>query len=180
MLPDPLHPALVHFPIVFATLLPLVAISAWVLIRRGNPVRKAWTPVLILAALLSASAFAAVRTGEAEEEVVEDVVGEAPIHEHEEAAELFLPLSFGVLAIVAAGLLTGRLGSTARGLAALASVVLLIAGYRVGHTGGELVYQHGASGAYTVTSSGQGRAAEDDEHEQGASTRDEEHSEEQR
>lgn len=180
MLPEPLHPAIVHFPIVLATILPLAAISAWLLIRRGNPVRKAWTPVLILAVLLSGSAFAAVRTGEAEEEVVESVVGEAPIHEHEEAAELFLPLSFGVLGIVAAGLLTGRLGNTARGLAALASISLLVAGYRVGHTGGELVYQHGAAQAYTATTSGQGRPGVSDEHALEESERADQRSEEHR
>lgn len=174
MLPEPLHPAVVHFPIVLAAILPMAAVAAWVLIRRGAPVRKAWTPVLLLAALLWGSASVAVRTGEAEEEVVEEVVAEAPIHEHEEAAELFLPLSLGLLALVAAGLTSGRVGRATRGLATLASVALLIAAYRVGHTGGQLVYEHGAASAYAISSAAgaagepgdhDDRRAPDDEHE---------------
>ncbi|MDH3224709.1 MAG: hypothetical protein OEO23_13405 [Gemmatimonadota bacterium] len=163
MLPDPLHPAVVHFPIVFAAILPLVAIAALVLIRRGESVKRAWIPVLLLGVLLPGSAWAAVRTGETEEEVVEEVVADAPIHEHEEAAELFLPLSLGLLALVAAGLTGGRIGRAARGLAAVASVAMLIAAYRVGHTGGQLVYEHGASAAY-VTAPSAGAAGEPIEH----------------
>ena len=180
MLPEPLHPAVVHFPIVLAAILPLAAISAWALILRGNSVRRSWTPVLLLAAFLSVSAWAAVQTGEAEEERVEEVVAEVPIHEHEEAAELFLPLSFVVLVLVAAGLLNGRIGSATRGLAALASVALLIVAYRVGHTGGQLVYEHGAAEAYAISSLDRGGVGEGDHDEGRAPDREVERSEEHR
>ncbi len=171
MLPQPLHPAVVHFPIVLVVILPLVAIVALVLIQHGGSARRIWTPVIVVAAALSASAWVAVRTGEAEEEVVEDVVSERVIHQHEEAAELFLPLSAGMLLLAAAGLTKGRLGMTARGIATLASMLLVIAGYRVGHTGGDLVYEHGAAAAYATSAQGgeeieRGERTEDTEREE--------------
>ena len=152
MLPEPLHPAVVHFPIVLVAILPLAAIAALILIRRGESLKKAWTPVLVLALTLAGSAWVAVRTGEAEEEAVEEVVAESAIHEHEEAAELFLPLSAGMVLLVAGGLLKAGPGKAARGVATVAAILLLVAGYRVGHTGGELVYEHGAADAYVVQS----------------------------
>jgi len=42
MLPNPLHPAVVHFPIVLALLLPIFAIGALWTIRRGARPRRAW------------------------------------------------------------------------------------------------------------------------------------------
>lgn len=155
MLPEPLHPAIVHFPIVLVAILPVVAIAALILIRRGEPPKRAWTPVLVVALALSGSSLASVRTGEAEEEAVAEVVAESAIHEHEEAAELFLPLSGGMLLLVVGGLLRGGGGRAARGAAVVAAVLLLGAGYRVGHTGGELVYQHGAADAYVAASQAQ-------------------------
>ena len=45
MLPQPLHPAVVHFPIVFVVLFPIVAIAGIVIIRRGGSVKSSWLPV---------------------------------------------------------------------------------------------------------------------------------------
>ncbi len=155
MIPQPLHPAVVHFPIVLVVLLPLVALTALLLIRRGEEARKMWVPVTVLALALAGSAWLAVETGEKEEDVVEEVVAESAIHEHEEAAELFLPLSAGVLLLVGAGLLNGGPGRIARYVGTVAAIGLVVVGVNVGHTGGELVYEHGAASAYT---SGGGRS----------------------
>ena len=76
----PLHPAVAHFPIVLATLLPLVVLTAVLLVRRGADARKAWLPVVVVAAGLAVSSFVAVRTGQAEEATVEAVVSEQAIH----------------------------------------------------------------------------------------------------
>ena len=152
MLPSPLHPAVVHFPIVFAVLLPLAALLALWAIRRGSAPLRAWAFPLALAAGLTGSAWVALQTGEAEEERVEAFVAEAAIHEHEEAAERFL-LFAGVLTLVAgAGLLTGTVGSAARLVATAGTVVVLLAGVQVGRAGGELVYEHGAAQAYVSPS----------------------------
>ena len=58
MLPNPLHPAVVHFPIVFMFLLPISAgVALWAIRRGANPL-KAWAvPVafaLVLAVVFSA------------------------------------------------------------------------------------------------------------------------------
>src|SRR5512145_68537 len=148
-LPDPLHPAVVHFPMALAALLPLLALLALLASARGLlPARGAWAGVVLLQAILVGSAYMALETGEDQEERVEDYVPERHIHEHEEAAEWFMILSGVGLAVFSAGLLGGRAGGAARLAALAASVVVLAAGVRVGQLGGELVYKHGAASAY--------------------------------
>jgi uncharacterized membrane protein len=148
MLPDPLHPAVVHFPIVLAFLLPIFALAAIWAIHRGSATARTWLVPVALSAALALSSWVAVQTGEGQEEKVEDIVPNAALDTHEEAAELFLTLS-GVLVLVAgAGFLPGVAGRTARAAAALGAVGLVAVGANVGHSGGELVYKHGAASAY--------------------------------
>jgi uncharacterized membrane protein len=148
MIPDPLHAAVVHFPIVFAMILPLVAAVALLAIRRGGSVRQWWGIALAVMLGLAVSSFAAVRTGEAEEDRVERAVGEQPLHDHEEAGERFIVLAGGMLALGALGLLPRRAGGAFRVIGTMATVGILFAGWQVGHSGGQLVYQHGAAAAY--------------------------------
>lgn len=157
MLPEPLHPAVVHFPIVLTFLLPVAVLAALWRIRRGALPNRAWRVPVLAAAALAASAWVAVETGEADEDAVERVVAEAPIGRHEEAAEQFLLLSGGIVVLAGLGLLRGPVGTTAR-LATLAGALgLVVAGTLVGHSGGELVYRHGAAAAH-VASGAQGPA----------------------
>jgi uncharacterized membrane protein len=149
MLPTPLHPMVVHFPIALVVLLPIFAIVSLVAIRRGASPRRAWAATLAVAAALALSAFVAVRTGEADEERVEDVVPHGAIHTHEEAAERFLVLSGVLLLVAGAGMLNGTPGRAARYVATAGSVVLIAAGVQVGGAGGTLVYEHGAADAWT-------------------------------
>jgi len=154
MLPNPLHPAVVHFPIVLAVLAPLVAAGALWAIRRGVPSRRAWSvPALLLGALVL-SGWVAAQTGEREEDRVERVVSERPIHAHEEAAELFVYATAGVLAIALVGLLPGAAGRAGRALGTVGTVALVVVGWNVGHTGGELVYRYGAAQAYSAPRAG--------------------------
>lgn len=148
VLPDPLHPALVHFPIVLMILLPLAAAAAMIAIRRGAAPRRVWLLPLVTAAALSGSAWVAVETGEGEEETVEALVPESSLHGHEESAERFLLLSAAVLALTAAGLFRGTAGWAARGGALAGSLALAALGAQVGHSGGTLVYRDGAAAAY--------------------------------
>lgn len=148
MLPDPLHPAVVHFPVALVMLLPLLALGALWAIRRGAEPLRAWGLVVGLAALLMAGSWVAVQTGEQQEEAVEAVVSEDAIHTHEEAAETFLWLVGGVLLLTGMGLVRGRVGGPVRVAATVATIGLAVAGWRVGHSGGELVYVHGAASAY--------------------------------
>jgi hypothetical protein len=149
MIPDPLHPAVVHFPIVLMFLVPLVMLGALVAIRRGAAPRRVWSFAVAAAAVFSLSSWVAVQTGESEEDRVEDAVSHAALEAHEEPAERFVLLT-GVLAVVAlGGFAGGVVGRAARAVALIGSLGVLGAGVQVGHTGGELAYRHGAAAAYS-------------------------------
>jgi uncharacterized membrane protein len=152
MLPNPLHPAIVHFPVVLAFLLPVFAAGAVWAIRRGARPRRAWSIPFAMAVALAASAWAAVETGEAQDERVERVVAERPLSAHAEMAEAFLAASAGLALVAAAGLVGGVTGRVARIATATGAVVLVAGAARVGHTGGQLVYKYGAASAYTTNS----------------------------
>lgn len=151
MLPHPLHPAVVHFPLVLVFLVPLFAAGALWAIRRGAAPRRAWAVPITLAAALFVSAAVALRTGQAEQERVESVVSESAVETHEEAAERFLIFSGVLFLVAAAGLARGNLGTSARLLTVAGSLALVAAAVQVGAAGGALVYEHGAAGAYTAT-----------------------------
>jgi uncharacterized membrane protein len=140
MIPNPLHPALVHFPIVLMIFLPVLAVGALWAIRRGARPLLAWSVPVAGAVLLVLSAAASLKTGQSQEEQVEDRVPESVIEPHEEAAEQFLAGSGLVLIVMAIGLAGNRAGRAARLVGTAAALALVIAGYRVGHTGGQIVY----------------------------------------
>jgi uncharacterized membrane protein len=148
MLPDPLHPAVVHFPIVLVVLLPFFALAAIWAIHRGAAPARAWAVPVALAGALTLSAWAAVASGEADEERVEEAVSESALKAHEAGAERFLVLSGVMLVLAAAGLLRGTIGRSARLVATAGALGLVVAGVQVGHTGGALVYRYGAANAY--------------------------------
>lgn len=162
LIPNPLHPAVVHLPIAFSVLLPLFAVGALWFIRRGSRPRGAWGVFVAMSAALVASAWVSLQTGEQQEERVEDVVAEASIHQHEEAADLFLAVSAGVLVVAIGGLAGGRIGKGGRWLATAGTVGVLASGWNVGHSGGMLVYRDGAASAY-VQSGGTGTPGTADE-----------------
>lgn len=148
MLPEPLHPAVVHFPLVLAFLLPISAAGALWAIRRGAPAMRAWALPLALGAALTVSAWVAMQTGRGEEDRVEDVVGRDAIHGHEESAERFTVLAGVLLVVAAAGLVRGTPGRAARLVATAGSLLVAGAAVQVGAAGGSLVYERGAAQAY--------------------------------
>lgn len=149
----PLHPVIVHFPIVLSILLPISVLIALWSIRKGSMTRRTWYVPIAFAATLALSAFVATQTGENEEDAVKKVVPKGAVHTHEEAAERFLVLS-GILVVVAVGgLLPGTLGQAARLTTAAGALGLVAAGVQVGHSGGTLVYVDGAASAYTTSAS---------------------------
>lgn len=160
MLPEPLHPAVVHFPVVLSLLLPLVALGAVWAVRRGARPRRAWSLTVLVAAALFSSSYLAVETGEKEEERVEETVAEQAIHTHEERGEFFLYLAGGTLVLTGLGLAGGMVGRAGRYASIGAALALVVAGWRVGRTGGELVYRHGAAAAYTNEAGLAGRKVE--------------------
>lgn len=164
MIPDPLHPAIVHFPIVLCVLLPIFALGALWAMRRGAAPRRAWLVPVAGAVALALSAWMAVLTGESTADRVERVVPAAVLDEHEEAGEMFLWLSAGLVLVTAAGLVRGRTGSIARVVATVGAVGLVAAAYQVGHDGGALVYKHGAASAYAPATPGAPQSSAHEEH----------------
>jgi len=145
----PLHPLVVHFPIVLAMLLPIsIAVALWI-IRKGATPRRVWSVPLAFAVALAVSAWVATQTGESQEDRVERVVARGALHGHEEAAERFVALSGVLVLVTAAGLARGTVGRAARFISAAGALGLIAAGVQVGHSGGTLVYREGAANAYT-------------------------------
>jgi uncharacterized membrane protein len=159
MLPDPLHPALVHLPIALAVLAPFAAGLGVLAIRSGWLPARSWVAVVALQALVVGSGWLALETGEQQEERVERVVAERHIHDHQEAAERFLAVAAAAAVVSLAGLLAGRRGSVARVATLGIAVAALAAGIAVGHSGGQLVYRYGAASAYATPAAAAGPVA---------------------
>ncbi len=145
-----LHPKLVHFPIAFAALMPLLAgglLLAW---WRDWLPRRAWWIAVAVQFLLVGSAFLALESGEVDEEIAEEVVSHDVIHEHEEAAELFLLVGLGEFGLLAlAGFLKDEKRAFPFAVVGTAlTVAVLGLGIRTGSAGGELVWEHGAANAF--------------------------------
>jgi len=152
----PLHPLIVHLPLVLAVLLPpLIAVVLWMEWRR-RPTTPLWQVTTLAAVLLTLSAFASVRTGTGEKERVERVVPEAAIERHEERAELFQWATLLPLAVLI-GVATAKRDDVRRYAGTGALLVSLLTGglaIAVGESGGRLVYQHDAASAYAATDAG--------------------------
>lgn len=149
----PLHALIVHMPIALTVLVPLFALLGLWLGRRILKPHVAWALPVGMLALLLVSGFAAEKTGEQQEDRVEKVVPEAAFEKHEEAAELFLVVTGGVLVLAAGGLMTNSLGKTMRMVGTVGTLAVLAAGWNVGHSGGQLVYQYNAGAAYSNSGS---------------------------
>lgn len=152
----PVHPLIVHLPMALAVLMPLVAggmLLAW---WRGYFRKRTWSVVCLLQTAMLVSSLVAMRTGENDEGRVEQVVAEAAIERHEDAAELFTWGS-GLLLVVSLMPLLLRSQGTARaaGLLTLGGTLVMVGlGYNVGSAGGELVYKHGAAAAFVAADQG--------------------------
>jgi uncharacterized membrane protein len=146
----PLHPVVVHFPIVLAVFAPVVGL--WLVLRlaRGHEASPVSWLVAAVWALLAGSAFLAMETGEDDADKVAAITGAGPVARHEEAAERLLVLSFIGAGLATASALAGRTRARLPLAAAtlVAGGVVTWAAVVTGHGGGELVYHHGAAAAH--------------------------------
>ncbi|MEM7168468.1 MAG: DUF2231 domain-containing protein [Planctomycetota bacterium] len=148
MLPEPLHPAVVHFPIAFAFLVPLVAITALIVGKRWQGPVQLWLFVVVLQGLVCTSAFVANETGEEERVVVEDSVAAAPLDAHQEAGDLFHGVAWGVLIVAAVGLIRSKWQPVVQVVVVIGCIAVAVLAARAGSLGGDLVYEHGAAAHY--------------------------------
>lgn len=146
---EPIHPLFVHLPIALASLMPLMAAGLLLAWHKGWLPRRAFAVAVILQVILVGSGIAARQTGEMDEDRVEQVVREAAIEAHEEAADLFLYGAGGALLLLLLGGLPGRAGKVAALVGTLGTAAVLGLGIRVGHLGGKIVYQEGGAAAWT-------------------------------
>ncbi|MEO7098081.1 MAG: DUF2231 domain-containing protein [Luteolibacter sp.] len=143
-IPNPLHPALVHFPIALILLGTVVAIAT-VFIRH-------WHLPWLTAGLLGLGAMGAVAATWSGEEAADAVMGLSPqgkqvLEEHEEWGERARNMALIAAAAAVTSVALGKfpMGSrSAAGLAALAAIGASFCVAEAGHYGGKLVYQHGA------------------------------------
>lgn len=143
----PLHPLVVHFPVVLAVFIPLLALWAFWHQRQRSPGRaKVWTVFVLAQALLAISAFVAVQSGEEDEEKAEKRVSEARLEKHEDQGKRFALISTGTTLLSAAGFLPAPLGMAAQTLALASTWAQFAFIMPVGHSGADLV--HGANGVY--------------------------------
>jgi uncharacterized membrane protein len=161
LLPDPLHPAIVHFPIVLILLGTVIAICAVFWRRQHVPLVAG-----ILLTLGAVGAWVSVETGESDGGLVESRSAQADslLDAHENWAKRTL----GAAAVAAVAALMSlalvRLPRTARVLAVVTAIAAMTASYAVyetGHRGGALVYKHGA-GVGTTDVASSARASEAD------------------
>jgi hypothetical protein len=156
----PFHPALVHLPLGVSILLPGLALLATIAIWRGWVPKRTWWVIVGLQALMVVGGAMAYNTGEKEKDLVGGIVDDAPIEEHEEAAEVFMQVAAGtlVVGIAAAFASASKLAPLAHLLFTALSLVLLVLGMNAGHKGGRLVYIYDAAQAHLPenTSAGEG------------------------
>ncbi len=142
-LPDPLHPSIIHFPIVLSLVGVLLDLLSR--FRRARSLEPAGAVLMVLAA---AGAVAAVLTGKAaNEEAVVPRAAAALVGRHEQLGEIAMWLLIGVavvrLALAARGWFRGAAVWAYLLLAAAAAVVV---GYQ-GHLGGQIVFRYGVGTA---------------------------------
>jgi uncharacterized membrane protein len=146
----PLHPMIVHFPMALTFILPILILVFAFMIRGNKMSPKSWLIIVGLELALVVTGYVALETGETEEEAVSKVVTKDYIHEHEEAAEIFVGSTVLSLVLSVGAFFTRKETGFAvkLGVAGLSLVSCFLA-YRTGTLGGELTYIHGAAGVYS-------------------------------
>lgn len=157
----PVHPAIVHIPLVLALLAPAVLLYIAVRAFRGGASRRAWAVIVALQAAVVGGGLVALQTGEADEDRVEATVGEAVIEVHEHRAQTFVTAAAVLLALTVVGIVVPKLSRAVAPAALVAALVVAGLGVSTGHAGGTIVY--GAGGVMAAPSGLPAAAAAQDD-----------------
>lgn len=147
----PLHPKVVHIPIALCIVMPIVVLFLGVGVWRGWFSPSVWALAALLQCIQLGGALVALRSGHADEKVIEGYASDEAIHRHEEAAEVFTYATGATALLLGATWALRRRGKVAAGLAVAsfaATCGVAYAGYVVGDAGGRLVYISGAADAH--------------------------------
>jgi len=142
-LPDPLHPAVIHFPIALSLVGVLLDLLA-----RHRRARSLEPAGLVLMLLAAAGAIVAVLTGSAaHDEAVVPQAAAALVARHEELGEIAMWALIAVAAARIALAVKGWFhGAAAWAYLLAAAVVAGLVSYQ-GHLGGQIVFRHGVGTA---------------------------------
>lgn len=141
MLPDPLHPAVVHIPLGLAFAMPLISFVVALGVRRGWFRVRTWVLVLLLQLILVSSAFVAVETGEELEENTPLAVAEELVEVHEQYGHLMLIAAAVTFLLMFGGLYPTRpVAEKFEWVSILACLIVFALAIMAGHSGGQLVY----------------------------------------
>ena len=145
----PFHAMIIHFPLALTFIMPLLILVFAFMLRSNKMSHKAWLIIIGLQIMTTVTGYIALDSGEDEEQMVEKVVNKKFIHEHEEAAEIFVGATVVALVLsIAAFFLKTELQFLAQMLVCLVSLISCYLAYNTGNLGGGLVYSHGAASAY--------------------------------
>lgn len=145
----PVHPFIIHFPVAMTFILPVLVLVFAYMIRANKMTPKGWLIIVGLQFAVVVTGYISLETGETEEDRVEKVVSKKLIHEHEEAAEIFVGATVILFVLsVAAFFIRKEMSFFLKLGMALLGIVTCYLAYRTGHLGGELVYRYGAASAY--------------------------------
>jgi uncharacterized membrane protein len=144
----PLHPMIVHLPLGLAMALPFISAAFFYLIKKEIfPSESWWMPVIVQAVVVIFT-FTAIQLGERDEELVEKVVAEEYLEQHEDAGKIFLILGIASLVTMSAAIKKTKFQKALHFCSVLLLFGSLGGGVYTGKLGGELVYKHGAAGVY--------------------------------
>jgi uncharacterized membrane protein len=157
----PFHPSIAHLPLALTVVLPFLIMTFAFFIKGNKMSSQAWLMIIGLQLTATISGYVALESGEDEEKVVEKVVDRKIIHEHEEAAEVFVGFTVLALVISIATYFLQKekqfyLQLVVSGLSFIAAYLA----YNTGKLGGDLVYQHGAAQAYVKVKDSQSTQSE--------------------
>jgi uncharacterized membrane protein len=145
----PVHPLIVHFPMALTFILPVLILVFAFMIKANKMTPKAWLIIVGLQLAVVISGYVSLETGETEEHNVEKVLSKSLIHEHEEAAEVFVGSTVLALVLsIGAFFIRKELGFPVKLVVAGIGLISCYLAYETGKLGGELVYKHGAASAY--------------------------------
>jgi uncharacterized membrane protein len=153
----PVHPLVVHFPIALTFILPVLILAFAFMIRTQKMSSHAWLIIIGLQLTTVVTGYIAIETGETDEKIAERVVSKKLIHEHEEAAKVFVGVA--VLALVSSiAVFFIRKDFQFKMYIAIMmlNLIAVILVWRAAHSGGELVYLHGAASAHEITEPSEG------------------------
>jgi len=151
----PVHPMIVHFPLALTFILPILILVFAYLIKTNKMAPQGWLIIIGLQLAVVATGYMSLETGENEEDLVAKVLDKKLIHEHEEAAEIFVGSAvLGLVLSIGVFFIRNEIQFPIKLAIAVIGLLSCYLAFLAGSLGGELVYKHGAASAYEATPSG--------------------------